>query len=625
MSEESQQESTSAQRELAALFLLLLVVAGTAVVVGWGRLGGPAASATGGEAPAPAEGFLPAEGGQWAVSLGREDRQCLMDVFFDSLTASKAGEEPPEAECAFDVDAPVFLTVYGPEGAPVRTQARRGGLSQSVRAAARDVFRATGAELEPDSVRVRIDILTDARPMPPLKRLAFAEQGIDRPFGLAAEGQEGRSYLLPSDLPAMSLGGHVDMMRAVCRQAGLQSGAWRYGKVDMWRLETTGFINDTPGSRRVLRSPRGLVPVAEADLPRLLRACSLASKYLSGTMNEAGSFLMYMDCWADLRGGCQSLVLESDAAAALGALAELRADEQLLGVCHSALSYGIHFTNTDERDPRLAFTSKSEVCHAAWETEETAQLLEGLCRYRAASGHTETDPWIRSTADFLLSMQDEEGDFALKYHPETGERTTPKRGCNRIVAQSRGALALTLAYRELGRAEHLLGAQKALAPLMDVEREYSHEEARWVMCALVELAPFLPDPRYVEWAGRLAAQRRRVQLTEESAPAEDLVGATLAGLPSRSGLTANDLVVFAGACLMGLEQDNEAAAGRAARYLMRLQLLPENTYYLPDAASCRGGFRELPGTNVVRLPTVAAGLRGLVLLTEYRLRSRAND
>ncbi len=77
---------------------------------------------------------------------------------------------------------------------------------------------------------------------------------------------------------------------------------------------------------------------------------------------------------------------------------------------------------------------------------------------------------------------------------------------------------------------------------------------------------------------------------------------------------------------MGLGTEaNLAAAERAARYLMRLQLLPENSYYLPDPDARTGGFREQPCMNVVKLPTMDSALRGMVLLTRLKLQGSEHD
>jgi len=61
------------------------------------------------------------------------------------------------------------------------------------------------------------------------------------------------------------------------------------------------------------------------------------------------------------------------------------------------------------------------------------------------------------------------------------------------------------------------------------------------------------------------------------------------------------------------------AARRAAGYLMGLQYLEENSYYLPDPEDGRGGFREQPGSNIIRIQALEAALRGLVKLAHVEL------
>ncbi len=311
MTEETEKRPYTTQREVAALFLLLLVAGGMAAAVTWGRLGAGEAAAERVAQPAPVSEFLPAEGGRWTARPDRAQRECLMRLFFDTIAALKEGQDPPGVpDCVEGGDAPVFVTAFAPGGASARQKAREGSISRSVQAAARLLFEAAGPGLAPDSLRVRVDILTDVRPMPPLKRIAFAEQKLDRPFGLAVEGEEGRAYVLPADLPVVSQGGHGELLRVAGSRAGLGADAWRRGTVPVWRLEADGFINDAPGSRRTLPSPRGLVPIGSAELPHLLRATSLAADYLSGTLDESGSFLVFRDCAAGLSAGCRSLVQE---------------------------------------------------------------------------------------------------------------------------------------------------------------------------------------------------------------------------------------------------------------------------------------------------------------------------
>ena len=65
--------------------------------------------------------------------------------------------------------------------------------------------------------------------------------------------------------------------------------------------------------------------------------------------------------------------------------------------------------------------------------------------------------------------------------------------------------------------------------------------------------------------------------------------------------------------------ENLAAARRAATWLMHVQYLPENSYYLPDPDAAVGGLREQIGGNVIRVQTLESALRGLTMLARLEL------
>jgi hypothetical protein len=249
-----------------------------------------------------------------------------------------------------------------------------------------------------------------------------------------------------------------------------------------------------------------------------------------------------------------------------------------------------------------------------------------MCRFRHASGRAEPLGEIEGLANFLLFMQRaEDGRFELRFDAPSGGRSTPPGDEADVTAQARAALALCLAFRELGldRVDFLNGARRALEALRtdrDVsERDFTAAEARWIVSALMEYNRngLGPVKQYVEWADRIAASRRQSQLRRADVPTGELVGGTAGELPPRARQTADDLVVYASACMMGegLRQANLPAARRAARYLLRLQYRLENSYCLADRPALLGAFRDRPDSRLVRLAAQEASLEGLVKLT----------
>lgn len=645
-----------AQARLAALFLLVLMAAGPALMLAWGRIGsaartadGPSAAAPPGDAggagsaqaaeaaPSPstqAGDVLPAGGTTWAVELSQGQQARLLKTFMDSLGPSPGGQaaaggQQPEGEPGSALPAaraPVFVTVYAPKAPPVRSVGYAADLVQSVQEAAWEVASRSGGALDRDSLRLRMDVLTEARPFPVDKRLAFARMDFGEPTGLALRSN-GDFFLLPADGVDNPTGTNEGMLAMLCRQAGLEPGAWQRAELPMWRLTGLSFVNSAPGSTYALACPRGLLAPGEPTVARLLRACRLAAHYLVSVQKEEGAYLTYWSVTSGLRGGCDSVPEQAAAVGALGAFCELRPREEGLKSCYEALSYLMQFTDTDKDNPKIAFTRRQEVCGVVWELEASAHVLEAMCRYRRAGALTEPDPWIAGLAEFLLFMQRDDGSFELRYDPETRARTTPRAGVGAVAPQAKAAVALALAYRELEVPRYLDGAQRALAQLLAQDRlrkePYDAHEARWLISAVRQVGVLAPSEEYASWGARIAAARRRFQLAEGDARAADVVGGTLAGLPPRAGTTADDLVVFASACMMDPlgGQENLLAARRAAAYIMQLQYLPENAYYLSDPTAGLGGFREQPGSNIIRVQTVESALRGLVALAQWELLS----
>lgn len=644
------------RKTAAALFILGVVAAVPIVMLAWGRgIGGGAAlqPAAGGagqaEQPEPPPGagaetpgtqgagdVIPSDGAVWPVRLGPEDRAYLVGLFMDCVgagpsthstssgpSAAAVGVPAPPA-CLEATNAPVFVTIYAVRTPPQRTMEREANLAASVRQAAQSLLERAGGRLKGEVLRVRVDVLCEARPFPADRRLEFARRVFGEPAGLALKPGDWL-FFLPSEAVDFTGWAHEGILSEVCRRAGLEPAAWQRPETRMWLLTADSFVNSAPGSRYALPCPRGLPPVGEPTIARVLRAGRLAADYLAHVQKKDGSYQTFWNPAAGLRGGCDSVPEQASAAAALAALCEARPSDEYLASCKRALAYLMQYTDSDATDRKMAFTRREEVCHVVWELEASAGVLEAMCRYRHASGLSEPDAWIAALAKFLLFMQRDDGLFELKYDAESRSRTTPAAGAAQVVPQAKAALALALAYRELSVPSHLVGAEKALSSLLAQEESrkepYSADEARWIMSALCEVNGLDPSPEYGAWAIRIVDARLKYQLKAQDVPSADLAGGTLVRFPPTAEPTADDLVVFAAACMMetAARQEGLAAARQAAGFVMQLQYLPENSYYLPDPEPSLGGFREQLGSNIIRIQTTDAALRGLAMLAQLEM------
>ncbi len=617
-----------ARREAAALFLLAVLTAPVVVMLAAGRSGADAPQP--GPPPAPEARLIPPEGHSWPPLLGQEEAAYLIGLLLDELGGSPAeGEGAVPPNCEAPEEAPVFVTLYQPPLPPARFQARERTLAGSVRAIAARARQREGARLRPEHLRVRVDVLREAWPVPVERRISFAHRGMGEPSGLALRHEE-TAWLLAADVAADAPGTREAMLQSVCRRAGLQPDAWRREGAQLYLLRADGFVNAAPGGRYALACPRGLPLPGEPTLARLLRAGRLAGDYLARAQTPDGTFPARWDPATGLSGGCESLSGQAGLAAALGELCELRPEPEHVTACYRALAGLIDATRTGPHGRGVAYTRRQSVCGVAFEAETSARVLEALCRYRRASGVDEPEPWIAALAEFLLFMQREDGLLDLRYDAEDDARSMPGEKAGLIEPQAQAALALALAYRELEDPRYLAGARRVLDALLagDADRREPYEppQARGLIEAIRHASVLQPRPDYLAWAGRIAAGRRARQLAGPRVPA-DLAGGAAAGFPPGAGPAGDDLAVFATACMMEAADASacRAAARRAASFVMQLQFLPENSYYLRWPQRAAGGFRERPASNVIGASTLESALRGLVALSRLELQQKATQ
>jgi hypothetical protein len=668
----------------AVVFLTTIALAIGVALLGWGRIWGrPDPGAFDGTRPGPSlREPWPAEGGRWPQALDDADREYMLSLFQNAFAMAGRGEGRPDLStapeaCAAPHAIPLVTTAFTQNGKSYRFVAHKKSIAESVAAAAVDTWVRMGRPA-PDTrkLRLRIDVIREALPMSPRRRLRFVQQYSAVPYGVAicvkrpVPGVTAAPFAISLAADAVRLitgmsGPRARLAEAVCHSVGLKPEDWLRTDAFTWRVRSESFINDVPGGSKPMPSPHGLAPVDPQSTTAQATALRAAADYLIAGQDRYGAFptLRTPNPRAP-KLGCESLVEQADTTAALADSWTSSMGAARLDALTAAFK-GVAFLMQSEalqaeEERHMKFAGRKETCRDVVELEATASVLTALCRLHAAvtgpgvptriaaavkarsdvgrptvdleklakfladGGDRALLADIESLANFLVFMQRDDGLFDVRYIPEIRQKITPLDLRDDLAMQARAARALCLARHRLGKTHiaYIAVADKALRALAQnnagAEDTVTSSEARWVLTAVAEHRASLDSPpaELIAWAGRIARARHARQLTAEDLPNFTFIGGTTGSFPPEADATADDLVVFATACTLGrtLLEQNLTAAEQAAGYLMRLQYAPANSYYIAGKRGGLGGFRRRHDRGVVPLGATAAALHGFTTL-----------
>jgi hypothetical protein len=226
-------------------------------------------------------------------------------------------------------------------------------------------------------------------------------------------------------------------------------------------------------------------------------------------------------------------------------------------------------------------------------------------------------------ADFLISQQRENGDFASYFDWGPKARVPEDRS---IYYPGEALLALIRLYGLDPQPRYLESALRAAAYLTAERWRWAGAEVyvppdAWLVQALAELDALAPDERRRAYAYEIVHVIEMSQLsTDEGAP-PDLDGAPLTGgrdLPSTTATgSRSELTGSAWRLALATGEGDPAAAIRAlalraARFQLAMQFRPENEWWAAAPQRADGGLRDRPDQPEVRIDTVQHNLSGLL-------------
>ena len=186
-------------------------------------------------------------------------------------------------------------------------------------------------------------------------------------------------------------------------------------------------------------------------------------------------------------------------------------------------------------------------------------------------------------------------------------------------------LALALAYEHEPQAEILTAFDRAL----DFYRSYFEDSPSpafvpWQVQAFAAMARHTQRRDYVDYVFALTDWLAQRQLNRDNCDWPELWGGIAAYQPNRAGVaTASYLEAFTDALGLARKVEDQPRAERyeqvvklAARFVMQLQIKPEEAYFVRSQQDAVGGIRTNPALNLLRIDHCQHALVGLLKARE---------
>ena len=431
----------------------------------------------------------------------------------------------------------------------------------------------------------------------------FVEPGI---HGLVLTGPRVRHRFCPTDLYTSDLV-LADALKRLAQATHMNPS--QLSDVRLMRFRTVHWYQPSL-SDKVVSLHRGmtLIPPEAVTTKALNEAITRLAEYMTYRQLDSGLFAYQYEPGSDRYSDQQNLVRQvgtvvamavdarcsghsaSRAAADVGIRYHLQGLTEIYGVDNAA------FIKTADGRNKLGVTAL--LCLAMAEHPEPSRYADA--REKLING--------------MLWLQRPSGMFVTAFPP-----------AQKIDAQEyfpgEALLALATHYRHNPSARVLDAFHKAIT----FYREYfrgrpSPAFVPWQVQAYTAMAGHSKRKDYVDYVFELTDWLADKQLTRSNCPWPDLWGGIAAYSPGRAGVaTAAYLEGFADALALARSVGDTVRARRyerlvreAARFVMQLQVRPEETYFMRSPQDAIGGIRTSPSLNLLRIDHCQHALVGLI-------------
>lgn len=253
--------------------------------------------------------------------------------------------------------------------------------------------------------------------------------------------------------------------------------------------------------------------------------------------------------------------------------------------------------------------------------------LLALSEFRLASGNKRFDNTARAVADFLMSMQKDDGFFYHDWYPQDGI----DHQLMKLYASQQAVLALAIHARAVGNDPARVAAKKGMdylaGPYWDhFLGTYFFGQEHWTCLAAEELYRIFPEPSYARLCMAIGAHYDNVTHGPGETPyAEDVGGMSVTHLftPHLGGTaTAAEAMVSAAVLADASGGDSKAIREQLRAtfgFLIKHQVTVHDTFWMPRPEAALGGFFETQTKLRIRIDNVqhaiSAMVRGLDLIS----------
>lgn len=554
-----------------------------------------------------------------APSLSPEHRAHLMRIARRTLSDAVLGRESyepayvPDAVGALELEVVVrlrergFLFAAGAAGpSPVALGVRDAALLCASSVLGQDE---TASDLLADPL-IEIELVGAAEPIPfqgnwtrPRAVDAYFEPGVD---GMIIDGTKSRHRFCPSELITSGM-----VLPEVLAELARRTHTDR-SELDKTRLSRfrSLFIYQSSVGEPVITLRRGMTVIPSDYVTRsnVDRTIERLAEYMVYRQLESGLFTYLYDAAADRYVDEDNLVRQVGAALAICTYAEASGRSAAEAACESALRFHLKGLREIPGRDDAAFIATADQKH---KLGVTALLSLALGATPNSERYRETRARL---INGMLSLQRESGMFVTAFPPavEVGAQD---------YFPGEALLAMADAYLDQPDGSLVDAFDRAINFYRDYFRDRpSPAFVPWQVQAYAAVAPRTQRDDYIAFVFELTDWLLENQITPANSQWPEMWGGIASYQPGRAGIaTASYLEGMCDALQLARITGDTARAERyvaavrqATRFVIQLQMRPEEAYFVRSPRDAVWGMRTSPALNLLRIDHVQHALLALM-------------